>query len=280
MGRLTGVVAVSLLSASSLAFAQPEPVPGHGPGEPPPPGMPPPQAAPPPAPGPSAGGLIAPEPIDPREERTPSETEKRLDAAKEEDSGRGLSWFYLDAEGGFQHVGLETFDVDTSNLTAGLMKTEANGGFVGAGVGLQLFILTVGPRFRAAFFDDFQIFSVGGELGLRFPIGFLEPHFELGGGYAALGSLGGALAGVSDAVAIRGGYGRVSGGLDVYPVKVLSVGLGASWEFMGLARPGLSLDDGDPASRELDDGQRAALAAEGSGFGSAVSIFAKLGLHL
>ena len=34
---------------------------------------------------------------------SPSPTEKELDEAKEEDSERGASWFYVEAEGGFFH---------------------------------------------------------------------------------------------------------------------------------------------------------------------------------
>lgn len=258
------------------------PAPGPpAPGQPPPPGQP---GAPPPptAPaGPSAGGLTAPDPIDPREERPVGETEAELEAAREKDSGRGLSWFYLDAEGGYQFVQLQTFEVDQDSLTAGLVPNDASGGFFGAGLGLQLFVMTIGPRFRAGFFPNWQIFSIGPELGFHFPIGFLEPHFELGGGYVALGSLAGAVEGQTDAIAIRGGYGRVSGGLDFYPVEVVSLGFGASWEFMGLTRPGLSPDDLSPDQQQsLSDAQRTALAAEGSSYGSAIHIYGKIGLHL
>ena len=271
MGRLSAALFAGLLLTPVIAQAQPVP-------EPPPPD---PTMAPEPAPGPSAGGLTAPAPIDPREERPVGETESELDRSKEEDSGRGLSWFYLDAEGGYQFVQLQTFEVDQHSLTAGLVPNEASGGFFGAGLGLQLFVMTIGPRFRAGFFPNWQIFSIGPELGFHFPIGFLEPHFELGGGYVALGSLAGAVEGATDAIAIRGGYGRVSGGLDLYPLEVLSLGFGASWEFMGLTRPGVSPDDLDPEQQQsLNDAQRTALAAEGSSYGSAIHIYGKIGLHL
>lgn len=278
MGRLSLARGVSitavLLAASAPAAAQPAPPPTA-----PPPAMPPPPGEEPA--GPSAGGLTAPPPIDPNEERPRGETEEALDEAKEDDSGRGLSWFYLDAEGGYQFVQLQTFEVDQDSLTAGLVPNDASGGFVGAGLGVQLVFITLGPRFRAGFFPDWQIFSIGPEVGFRFPIGFLEPHFELGGGYVALGSLGGAIEGASDAVDIQGGYGRVSGGLDFYPLEVLSVGLGASWQFMGLTRPGVSPDELAPEQRAtLDDAQEAALAADGSSYGSAIHIYGKLGLHL
>ena len=60
----------------------------------------------------------------------------------------------------------------------------------GVGLGLQLFFLRLGPHFRHGFFPDWQMFSIGGELGIRIPIKFMDFHFDLGGGYVALGSLG------------------------------------------------------------------------------------------
>jgi hypothetical protein len=219
--------------------------------------------------------------VDPDEQDERGQTEKDLDESKEEDSGRGLSWFYLDAEGGFQHVGLETFSVDESNLTAGMVPTEASGGFVGAGLGVQLLFITIGPRFRVGFFPDWQLFSIGGELGFRIPVGIFEPHFELGGGFAGLGSVGGALAANADAVSISGPYGRISGGLDIFIGEVFSLGPTASWEFMALTRPSVDLTDiqGSTCDGSSAEAQECALAAEGSGWGSAVSIGAKLGLH-
>jgi hypothetical protein len=218
--------------------------------------------------------------VDPNQTTQTNPQEKDLDESEEEDTGRGLTWFWIEAEGGFQHVGLETFEVDQSNLTAGFVPTEASGGYVGAGLGARLLFLTIGPRGRVGFFPNWQLYSIGGELGFRFPVGILEPHFELGGGYAALGSFTDALGGVDGAANVDGAYGRISGGLDFLIGSVFNLGLGASWEFMGLTRPGLSLDEinAQPEAQNLDDAQKQALAAEGSGYGSAVTISAKLGL--
>ncbi len=240
-----------------------------------------PYPTPPPAAPPSAGGLQAPPPIDANQAETGNPQEAELEQSEEDDSGRGLTWFWIEAEGGFQYVGLETFEVDQSKLTAGFVPTEASGGYVGAGLGVRLFFLTLGPRGRIGFFENWQLYSVGGELGFRFQLGILEPHFELGGGYAALGSLSNALGGVTGAADVTGAYGRIGGGLDFLIGSVFNLGLGASWEFMGLTRPGLALDaiNAQPEAQSLDDAQKQALAAEGSGFGSAITISAKVGLH-
>lgn len=278
--------AAGLVAFSGAAMAQ-QPAP-----YPTPPAQPAPYPTPYPAPGaapatdpavptgPSAGGLQAPPPIDPNKTDERNPTEKELDDSEEDDTGRGLTWFWIEAEGGFQHVGLETFEVDQSNLTAGFVPTEASGGYVGAGLGARFLFLTIGPRGRVGFFDDWQLYSVGGELGFRFQLGIVEPHFELGGGYAALGSFSDALGGIDDASSVDGGYGRVSGGLDFLIGSVFNVGLGASWEFMALTRPGIGLDavNAQPEAQNLDDAQKQALALEGSGYGSAITISAKIGL--
>jgi hypothetical protein len=227
---------------------------------------------------PSTGGLTAPPPL---EEEAADPRLQGAAPSEAADSGRGLTWFWLDAEGGFQHLGLETFDVDKSNLTAGLVPTEASGAFVGAGLGVQLLFLRIGPRGRIGFFDDWRMYSVGGEIGLRLPLGFLEPHAELGGGYVAFGSLADSPFDVlADKAQIHGGYGRVGGGLDFYLGKVFSLGPFASWEFMGLKRPGVALSDLDPSRvGSLSDAQKTAASLEGSGYGSSVSVGGRVGLN-
>jgi len=229
---------------------------------------------------PSAGGLYAPDPLDPAAQRPPGDTQQSLDASKEADSGRGLSFFYIDVEGGYQYVGLETFDVDRAGLTAGLVETEASGGFIGAGLGVRLLSFTLGPRVRWGFFPDYQLFSVGGELGLRIPLGILEPNVSLGVGYSALGNLSDAVRSVPESITIDGVDVRVGAGLDVFLMPILSLGFGAAWEFLALTRPGVSLSDLNQEQQgDLSDAQRQALALEGSGYGSSVTIAGKLGLH-
>ncbi len=289
------VGALGLVVSDALAQAPGSPMPTVPPGVPPgappgwmptvPPGAPPGSmpgsvpAAPAPAGGPAVGGLTAPAPIASAHSAAASPTEDRLKASEKKDSGRGLSWFWLDVEGGFQHVGLETFEVDETNLTAGFARNDASGGYVGAGLGVQLFVVRLGPRGRVGFFRDWQKYDVGGELGVRFPLGAIEPHLELGAGYAMLGSWSPGLEPLADAVNIRGFYARIGGGLDFYIGKVFSLGAHASWELLGMTRPGVSLADLDASTASsLSDAQKTALAAEGSSYGSAINVGAKLGL--
>jgi hypothetical protein len=275
------------LSLSPEASSQPPPAP-MDPAQPAP-------AQPPPspyAPTMQAGGLAPPPPMDEKTAQTPStpteplKTEQEEQEEKDEDSGRGLSWVWSNAEGGFQHVGLQTFNVDEENFTAGFIETTGTGGVVGVGLGVRLLFITIGARGRLGLLDAWQYFTVGGELGFRFPLGNLEPHFELGGGYAAIGSFSDSIINDTAAdVSIRGFYARPSAGIDYFITPVLSIGASASWEFMAMTRPGLSVTSINAIreSPSFDDAQKAradVLSAEGSGYGSAVTFTGVIGLHL
>jgi hypothetical protein len=232
----------------------------------------------------TAGGLSAPPPMDPNATAPPAaapgETEQQLDQAEEEDSGRGLTWFWLDLEGGYQYVGLETFTVDTESLSAGFEKSDASGGYVGAGLGVQLLILRIGPRFRVGFFREWQLYSIDGEVGFRIPIGSIEPHVEVAAGYSALGSFAGVLSDVPDSVRIDGFNVRLGGGLDFFPSKYLSLGGVFSWEVLGMTRPGVDVTAlRANAQTDAERAQADLLAAEGSGYGTSITIGGRLGLH-
>ncbi|MRG95987.1 hypothetical protein [Polyangium spumosum] len=237
----------------------------------------------------SAGGLAPPPPMQAQAAPAASETQRDLDDAKSSDSGRGLEWFYLEAEGGFQHVGLRTFNIDEQNFSAGFIETQSSGPVVGAGLGLRLLFITLGARGRVGFFQAWDLFSVGGELGLHLPLGNLEPHFELGAGYTALGSFKSALQSGAAAEAlqntqIHGFYVRGQAGLDYYITPIFSLGVSASAELLGLTRPGLDPSQvtqiqSDPNITSLQRAQAEVLKAEGSSYGAAVTGTAVLGLH-
>jgi hypothetical protein len=295
---LLGVLAAGgLMLASRHALAQ---APGQW--QPPPAATPAATAAPPPTTPPmQAGGLTPPSSTPPPTTSPPGaalgpttpgtvgdpstspgvSVEQDLNKAKEEDSGRGLTWVWLNVEGGFEHVGLQTFNVDEENFTAGFIESSSSGGVIGAGLGFRLLFLTLGGRARVGFFPAWQLFSVGGELGFHIPIGNLEPHFDFGFGYTALGSFSGAVSGANDAIDISGFDARVGAGLDYFITPVFSLGANVSWEFLALTRPGLSPEaiaslETDP---NVESARAQALAAEGSGYGSAIAVTAVAGLH-
>lgn len=232
-----------------------------------------------------AGGLTPPAPLGSQPTTPqappvpPSEIEDDLDDAKESDSGRGLTWFWIEAQGGFEHVGLQTFNVDEANFSGGFVETSSSGGVLSAGIGARLLFITLGARGRMGFFDAWQIGRIGGELGFRIPIGIFEPRFDLGAGYAALGNFDTL---IPQSLDITGFYTRASAGLDIYPVSVLSLGAAASFDFMGLTRPGVSASDIQAlrASGDISPAQADQLGIEGSGYGSTFAIVGTIGLHL
>ncbi len=240
--------------------------------------------------GMSAGGLEPPPPLPPSQEPPPSsDTERRLDDSGNSDSGRGLEWLYVEAEGGLQHVGLQTFNIDEETFSAGFIETQSTGPVIGVGLGLRLIFLTIGARARVGVFDAWDLFSVGGELGLHLPLGNLEPHFEVGGGYTALGAFksavqSGAVETALDGTDIHGFYVRAGAGLDYYITPVFSVGVSANVEVLGLTRPGLDPSrvteiQSDQSLSAVQRAQAEVLKTEGSSYGAAGTATAVLGLH-
>jgi len=74
---------------------------------------------------------------------------------------------------------------------------------------------------------------------------------------------------------------RLGGGLDIFVTDFFSIGGVFSWEFLAMTRPGV--DPGTvaqlQASQQVDQAQADILAAEGSGYGTSITIGARLGLH-
>lgn len=229
-----------------------------------------------------AGGLAPPAPLPGGVVPGGGATVQRLDESKRADSGRKLEWFWFEAEGGFEHTGLETFNGD-GTLTSGFVPSSVNGGMAGAGVGGKLLFFTLGARGRAGFFSNFQRYSVGGEIGVRLPIGKIDPHFQLGAGFTTLGHVND-LAGGNGVIGAKGYYLRATGGADYYVLRFLSVGLGVSWELLGLTRPALS--DAAVTAIKATPGLSPTLLARAdrlgtsaSSQGSALAVSAVVGLH-
>jgi hypothetical protein len=246
-------------------------------------GQPPQAARPPPYGAMQAGGLAPPAPMPPGGPTPGSvETEQQLDQAKTADAGRRLEFVWLDVHGGFQQLGLETFKGD-QRLTGGFVPTSASGGVVGLGAGARLLFLTLLARGRIGFSSVGQLYEVGGEVGFHVPLGSVEPHAQLGAGYAAMAHLhddvGGAAA---SAIALRGFYARAGAGVDVFVLPVLSIGLDVSAELLGLGRPALPSADVTRLEAALPASRKASaelLRADASGLGGTLSATAVVGLH-
>jgi len=244
------------------------------------------QQPPPPAQQPGgleAGGLAPPSgEVPPPAQPPPTSTEQELAQADREDSGRGLEFFWINGEIGGEHLGLQTFKANKI-VDAGVVKTTQTGLVYGGGLGVRLVFLTLGARFRLGNFDEWQLWTLNGELGLRIPLGSLEPYFTFGGGYASVGAfdtanIGDKLnsAGVDiTGFNIRGGF-----GLDFYLSPVFSLGANLTGEMLFLTRPGVDPSKlGGSASGSEAELSAQVYGADGSSIGSAVTLTAVAGLH-
>jgi hypothetical protein len=230
-------------------------------------------------PGIESGGL-APPPSNSAATPAQVQTEARLDESEKKDSGRGLEWIWLNAEVGFEHLGLQTFSAG-GLVNPAIVQTTQTGPLYGAGLGVRLVFITLGAKFRIGTFSAYDLWTLNAEAGLRIPLGKLEPYLTLGGGFASLGSFGASNIGggvTSANVSITGYDIRGGGGLDYYITPVFSVGAAVTFEVLGLTRPGVNLQ----SLQATGNSQGAAgevYAADGSSLGSAFTGTLVLGLH-
>jgi hypothetical protein len=269
MKPLAVLVATGVVTASTIAsaqYGQPQPYGQQPYGQGGSPG------------GLSAGGLTPPssQPNDPYATNPSTPTEQELERAEREDSGRGLEFFYINAEAGGEHLGLQTFQA--KNLVdANVVETTQTGPVFGVGLGLRLVFLTIGPRFRIGLFDQWQLWTLNGELGLRIPLGNVEPYFTFGGGYASVGAFSGDNVGSglnSQDVDITGYNIRGGFGLDFYLSNTFSIGANLTGELLVLTRPGV-----DPSKIQNPGSTDDVYEADGSSIGSGVTLTGVLGLH-
>jgi hypothetical protein len=223
-----------------------------------------------------SGGLRPPEAVD-TTQPTPSDpaqpsTEQQLEAADREDSGRGLEWFWLNAEVGAQHLGLQTFKGDKL-VDPSLVKTTQTGLVYGAGLGVRLLVFTVGARFRMGTFSDWQLWTLGAEGGFRIPIGSLEPYVTVGAGYASLGSFD-SDAPASSKASAKGFNARIGAGLDYYLSNTFSIGGNLSGDVLFLSRSKISGAESSTVGDEAN-----VYTQDGSSIGAGATLTAVVGLH-
>ncbi len=201
------------------------------------------------------------------------------------DKPRSAAWsfLWLDAEVGAGRIALRTLDVDARVRSIGLSDRSAGGPMIGVGFGPRLFLLRLGPRFRAGFFDGRDYFSVGGELGLRVPIAGLEPHFEIGAGYASVRHLD-EPGDAHKLVSVSGMYGRAGVGLDLSLSRTFTVGVSGSYELLALTPPGVTVSTLQSLRKDALAGDSAKIwerlpAARGSSYGGGMAIMAVVGVR-
>lgn len=255
---IVGIVAVVAFASPAHAQLVP-PLPTN-------PNLPPPTEPPPTSPPPASPGLLPPEPVPvPPEEQ---ETFRDLEQAEREDAGRGLQFVWLAPDIGFQWVSLDA-----------LSKGELLDDSVGSGSGLSLggtaglrwLYYTVGARFRYGRLSEFHTWSLGGDFGLRIPLGNFEPYAFVGGGYFQAGTFAAddelAALGAASDLAVSGFSARLGAGFDYYVTPVFSTGVSVDAEALFASRDGLGGQTGT-----IYD-------ASGSSIGLGVATLAVLGLH-
>lgn len=236
-------------------------------------------SAPPPSSQPpiESGGL-APPPSTSTESPEVVQTEAKLDEAEKKDSGRGLEWFWVNAEFGFEHLGLQTFHANNL-VDSAVVGTTQTGLLYGAGLGVRLVFVTLGAKFRIGTFSDYDIWTLNAEAGLRIPLGNIEPHLLLGAGFASLGSFAASdIGGVNRSSVNVNGYDiRAGGGIDYYVTPIFSVGAAATFEMLGLSRA--SVKDVQAVANGGNVPASTVYNASGSSIGSGFTGTLVLGLH-
>lgn len=185
-----------------------------------------------------AGGLVPPGAGEDGDRQ--KTTEKELERADREDAQRGLEYFWINGETGFQHVGLDTFR-GSRLVDQRTVPTTGTGLTLGAGLGLRLVFLTLGPRFRYATFSDWKLWTLDGEAAFRFPLGKLEPYFLLAAGYSGVSVPNAGPTVAQDGLSIRGFNLRAGGGIDLYLSSSFSVGASVTGEMLFLYRSALPI---------------------------------------
>lgn len=217
-----------------------------------------------------AGGLRPPGELT-EEEEAPSAIEQDLAQADREDTGRGLQFVWLNGDVGYQYVDLTA--LSDSGLLPGVAsgegpRTSGAGLLFGGGLGVRLLYFTFGARFRYGTLDDWNLWSVLGEVGFRIPFGNLEPYVNLGGGYVSLANFDGARQSAAvgaNSLDVHGVDVRLAAGFDYHLSNTFSVGPQLAADLLVLTRPGVA--------------GAAAYAADGSSVGLALQGALVLGLH-
>jgi hypothetical protein len=267
-GALAGLAAAAICSIGSAetARAQAPQNPGY-------PGVTSPYT---PSPNPplEAGGLRPPTSSMPSSARSESETIEQLERAEREDAGRGLEFFWVDVEGGYEYASLRAFRSDAL-LGAGAVEDSGSGLALGVGAGVRVIFLTFGGRLRLMRASAWDLWTLDAEVGLHLPIGALEPSFTFAAGYAWLGAPNaeGTPGFDAGAVDVSGVNARLGANLDYYVNPLLSFGARASFEALALWRAGAAQPAAVPA--EVAE----SYAQDGDGIGFGVTLGATAGLH-
>src|SRR5688572_22721033 len=168
----------------------------------------------------SAGGLEVPDGFK-EEDDTGDTVGRELEEGDRRDSGRGLEFAWLVGD-----IGLGAIDVAGLGRGDFLAAADASSGVglaYGGGLGVRILYFTLGARLTGAQVGTFQTLGFGGELGMKLPIGNLEPFALFDMGYVGVTGL--ALDQTETGLTGVGGLGmNLGAGADYYLSDYFSVG--------------------------------------------------------
>jgi hypothetical protein len=201
--------------------------------------------------------------------------------AEDEDDGRGLDWLWLDAGAGITYANLAGFSAE--NL--GVAHKDSFGPAFDVGFGVRIIVASLGLRARASLLDAFTLWQLGGEAGVRIPIGRVDLNILARGGYTFVGALTGrALSSLVDApdanVRVRGWYAGATLGFACFLHDAFSIGLDVTGDALVLRRPPVKLpaDLPDEVRRQIETDPL--YKESGTSIGLGITGLMRLGVHL
>jgi hypothetical protein len=226
-------------------------------------------AEPPPEEALSAGGLEVPDSFQPGDEQK-DEVTQELEEADRRDSQRGLEFVWLVGD-----VGLGVLDAAGLDRGQLLAPGDPSGGVgiaYGGGIGVRLLYFTLGARLAGSDVGTLRTLGGGGELGMKLPLGNLEPLLVLDLGYVGVSGLA-AEQTMNGLAGVEGLSLNLGAGVDDYLSDHFSVGASARFGAMFLGRP-----PQDPAN--FVDAMDPIYASGANSTGTSLALALRIGFHL
>jgi hypothetical protein len=185
---------------------------------------------------------------------------------------------------------MRTFNADFDTVSVGFLPSGGVGPTASVGAGVRLLVFTLGARGRVASFEDnsptqtvgsWQMWTLDAELGLRAPLGRLEPHAALAAGTTSFGGFRAAVQGLSAGLDVHGVDARLDGGVDYWVSPAVSLGVDLSAGLLAVSRPGVSVRDLATPKEigTINDAKARVLEASGSSVGSVIAATGDVGVH-
>ena len=202
--------------------------------------------------------------------RTAAPQRETATAPAAAEPAKGADLIFIEAETGAEYVGLGTLSVKRDVVPTASQR-DGIGGFVGAMGGAKLLFLSVGPHFRMAHFQDWDLWTLDLDVGFHAPLGKFEPFLRLGGGYARLARAFDKLQDNRNLLS-HGYHVSLAFGADYFATTNLTIGARISGDVLALHRAGVNLNSQDGLVNDY-------LKYDGASAGLGMTGALALGLH-